>query len=293
MAGNFDNLKRDYVTFLQKDEHQEKYTGQIRQALEGGNYRVIVNINDIRAFHNGSTIVRNLMQSPRENLLALQGAAMDTAREQDAASEKKLARKEIQIGIEGSFGSHSVSPRGLSSRFLNKMVEVEGIVVKCSSVRPKLVESVQYCSETKQHTIRTYRDATSMNIGIATRDNQELLPTNAAMPSVDSEGNPLELEHGLCVYKDYQTLVLQEMPEKSRVGQLPRSVDVILEHDLVDHCKPGDRILCTGVYRALPSQMNGQTNGVFKTVLICNNVSIIGKEVGAVKLTATDVRNIR
>jgi hypothetical protein len=32
---------------------------------------------------------------------------------------------------------------------------------------------------------------------------------------------------------------------------------------------------------------------VFRTVLLCNNISIIGKEVGAVRLTGTDVKNIR
>ena len=50
------------------------------------------------------------------------------------------------------------------------------------------------------------------------------------------------------LYKGYHTLVLQEMPEKTCVGQMPRSVDVILEHDLVDRAKPGDKIVCVGVY---------------------------------------------
>lgn len=91
-------------------------------------------------------------------------------------------------------------------------------------------------------------------------------------------------EYGLSTYRDYQTISIQEMPEKAPAGQLPRSVDITLDDDLVDlyvsdgvffnrtkkkkknSVKPGDRVQIIGVYRALPAKSQGTTNAIFKYV---------------------------
>jgi len=285
--------KRKFSTFLEFDEYQEKFDSKIKEAIDSKKFRFVVNINELRSFEDD--LANKIIQRPREYIVALQEAGIERSKKIDPSFEKVLKSADLQVGFEGSFGRNSVSPRGLNASMLNSLVQVEGIITKVSSVRPKLQRSVQYCPATKLWSIRDYRDATSIDIGIeVTGGTGERLPTSSALPTNDANGNPLEIEHGLCMYKDYQTLVLQEMPEKARVGQLPRSVDVILEHDLVDRAKPGDRIVCVGVYRTLPaSQQGGQTTGLFRTVLMCNNISVIGKEIGAVQLTGTDIKNIR
>ena len=126
-----------------------------------------------------------------------------------------------------------------------------GIVTKVSLVRPKVVKSVHYCPTTTKNLERNYSDLTSL----------EAYPSSAAYPTQDDDGNPLQTEYGLSTYKDHQTLTIQELPEKAPTGQLPRSVDVILEHDLVDQTKPGDRVQIIASLRALPGKQGGYTTG--------------------------------
>jgi DNA replication licensing factor MCM3 len=131
------------------------------------------------------------------------------------------------------------------------MISLEGIVTRCSLVRPKMLKSVHYCAAKDNWVQRTYRDATSTS---------NLPPTSSVTPQTDDDGNPLQTEFGLCLFRDHQRISIQEMPERAPAGQLPRSTDVVLDDDLVDKCKPGDRIQLVGVYRSL----GGGSGGGFK-----------------------------
>ncbi|XP_054833867.1 DNA replication licensing factor MCM3 isoform X1 [Eublepharis macularius] len=256
--------QRDYLDFLDDEEDQGIYQSKVRSMISDNEYRLIVNINDLR--RKNEKRANRLLNNAFEEMVAFQRALKDLVASVDTTYSKQ--HEEFYIGLEGSFGSKHVTPRTLTSQFLSCVVCVEGIVTKCSLVRPKIVRSVHYCPATKKTIERRYTDMTSL----------EAFPSTAVYPTKDEENNPLETEYGLSSYKDHQTIAIQEMPEKAPAGQLPRSVDVILDDDLVDTVKPGDRVQVIGTFRCLPGKKGGYTSGTFRTILIACHVKQMNKE---------------
>ncbi|KAL8865921.1 MAG: hypothetical protein Q9174_006610 [Haloplaca sp. 1 TL-2023] len=120
--------------------------------------------------------------------------------------------------------------------------------------------------------------------------------STSVYPQEDDDGNPLITEYGYCTYRDHQTISVQEMPERAPAGQLPRGVDVILDDDLVDRCKPGDRIQLVGTYRSLGNRNAGQGSATFRTLILANNIILLSSKSGGgiahATITDTDIRNI-
>ena len=219
--------------------------------------RLVININDLAGDQFGALRLR-LMQRPMEALPAFDQALRETVQNISPTYDRELDH-DMHVGIDGSLGAHMLNPRLLTARFLGSLVCVEGIITKCSLVRPKVVKSVHFCESTGAFHKREYRDSTTPGA---------FMPTSTVYPTKDNEGNALVTEYGLCEYQDHQTATVQEMPEKAPAGLLPRSIDIVLDGDLVDRVKPGDRVSIYGTFRALPSKAAGSTSGIFKYVEI-------------------------
>uniref|UniRef100_A0A7S1HVJ4 DNA replication licensing factor MCM3 n=1 Tax=Eutreptiella gymnastica TaxID=73025 RepID=A0A7S1HVJ4_9EUGL len=259
--------------------------------------RCIVNFSDIREYSedsgDGELNMADRVQRRPNDYLPYWGLAVAEAVERRAAADylkKDFKRRVCQIGGEGPVGAALVNPRTLKAAFMGQLVMVDGIVTRCSVVRPKLHESVHYSEAKNEFQRREYRDELSPFI------DSTHLPTVNVFPKRDADGNPLRTEYGLCSFSDHQTVTLQEMPESAPVGQLPRSVDVRLEDDLVDKVKPGDRVRICGVYQAYTNKgqpSKGEDQSIkFQTVLVGNNVIHLGKKLKEPTLTTQDRSNI-
>lgn len=130
----------------------------------------------------------------------------------------------------------------------------------------KVVRTVHFCPATGEFMKREYKDTYSSSA-----------PNAPVIPVKDNNNNPLDMEVGLSTFRDTQTMYIQEMPERAPAGQLPRSVECLLEDDLVDTVKPGDRVRMYGVYR--PVTTNLQNGANIKTVIVVNHIQPLTRQI--------------
>lgn len=280
-----DRIRQAEEFLVPNDPHARSYRSDIILMLRKNQRRLTVNIDHVRD-HNAE-FAQEILQKPFDYTLAFNHALKEIVQTLPQARPDQTARDTVYYcAWAGNFGLNACNPRTLSSQHLNHMVSVEGIVTRCSLIRPKVVRSVHYNEIKDKFHFREYQDQTMTN-GVT---------TSSVYPQEDDDGNPLTTEYGFCTYRDHQTISIQEMPERAPAGQLPRGVDVILDDDLVDEVKPGDRIQLVGIFRTLGNRNANHNSALFKTVVLANNVVLLSSKssggVATASITDTDIRNI-
>ncbi|CAG8436301.1 3035_t:CDS:10 [Diversispora eburnea] len=280
-----DNVFNDRIRFFKEFLEAENengiatYKAEILGLLENEEKRLIINLNDLRNYHAENS--ENLLDYPNEWIPAFEKALKEIAIILHDPTKHNLEDENLYVGFSGNFRYH-VNPGTLRSFHLGKLISIEGIV---SRFRLKLAKSVHYCEKTSVFYFKEYQDSTTIG---------NYVPTPPGYPTEDENGNPLTTEFGYSVYRDHQTICLQEIPEKAHAGQLLRSVDIILDDDLVDKVKPGDRIQLAGCYRAIGRPTQGSsTSATFRTVIVATNITVLSGDIGRKVITDEDLKNIK
>ncbi|KAJ2559387.1 MCM DNA helicase complex subunit [Coemansia sp. RSA 1933] len=265
--------------FLERQRHCREYLERENRAnsdmeeLEriAGNEkpRLVVSIDQVREFD--AELAESIVREPGEILPAFEAAATELGQAVATAAGHIVDEHafRVAVGFRGSFGTRHLTPRGLRAKLLGQLVCIEGIVTRCSLVRPKVVRSVHYSEATRTFYAKSYHDQTSGG-------QTDGAGFSSAYPTSDDKGNALTTEYGYSRYMDHQTVNIQEMPERAPPGQLPRGVDVVLDDDLVDVVKPGDRVSLVGVYRALGGKASTAASAIFRTAIVVGSVRVFG-----------------
>ncbi|KAL8439409.1 hypothetical protein Efla_007443 [Eimeria flavescens] len=251
----------------------------------GLSQRLFIPVADLVHLTNFSFYSHPLVSQPCVALPALEAAVAEEWKARGALGPPP------RVGLVGWLGSDHLTPRGLSSSKLNRLVCVEGVVNRCSAVHPKLQKAV-YVSETvggggappqqggagvqqqeREVHLRTFFDVTDLD-----KDVRDAQPP----PERDPEGRKINRQElGYCQYENHQKFYIQEAPETSPTGQLPRWVEVAAEGDLCDSVKCGDRVRVYGVYRPRTGGANSQTSGFVRPLLVANNIQVLSAQARA------------
>jgi len=271
-------LKRSFGDYLDPGNEQGPYYHKVKVLLKEGKTRLTINLNDLR--RHDPALWENFLKNPMGHIPAFEEAFEEYVKNDESFNLKNRTRNaKFKLGFDGAFGSKRVDPKKLHSSNITNLMCIEGIVTKVGLVRPKVVMTEHYAEKSKTWVNQRYRDTTSFDGP----------PTASSYPKETEDGDPLTTEFGRCQYKDHQMVTIQDMPERTTAGTMPRSVECVIDDDLVDGVKPGDRVSMIGVYRTLAHSASGGHSGQFRTVLIVNHIKKIVND-QSTQLTGDDIK---
>lgn len=127
----FKDRARTFIEFLDDQSGASDYRSAIRRMIAGDERRLVVNIDDVRAYHR--ELADGLLEDPNGYLPPFENALHMLIEQLHDPLKDDIQNKAYHIGLRGSFGDHHVSTRMLRSMHLGKMVSLEGIVTRCTS----------------------------------------------------------------------------------------------------------------------------------------------------------------
>lgn len=200
----------------------------------------------------------------------------------DAALET-LYRPEQRIDLHVRF--YNVTParveiRDLRSEHINKLVQIEGVVRRISEVKPEIVEAVFECQRCGQ-------------LLIVEQDSHIFQkPTMCTNPACGRQG-PFKLIENQSKFVDWQSVKVQERPERLRGGKMPRSVDCIIRDDIVDRAQAGNRVNIVGILKTQQETASRGLKTTFHIYAEVNHVEMREKVVEEIEISKEDEEEIR
>jgi DNA helicase MCM9 len=80
------------------------------------------------------------------------------------------------------------------------------------------------------------------------------------------------------IFSDYQEIKVQELFKTLKPGNIPRSILVLLEDNLVDICKPGDDVLINGILIQRWKNYGRDERPIIDIAILANNIIVLNKK---------------
>jgi replicative DNA helicase Mcm len=277
-------LANDLEQFLKSFKDRDgnyKYFDRINDMMASNALSLVADYIDFDSYN--PALAKLITHNPDEMLKAFDAAVLSILREIHPDYEQEIQEK-IRVRI----GNYTVQKglREINADLIDKLVSVSGMVVRSSEVKP-LAKKVAYkCT----------------NCSTVTEAQLKGLVLKRPMKCPACSEKELEMDPENSIFIDFQMVRLQELPEDLPAGQLPHYVEVTVMGDLVDQCRPGDRIILTGIIRIEQEQLAPHVKtSLFRLRMEGNNIEYLGGRAGSkdtrsierITISADDERQIR
>ncbi|XP_014502218.1 DNA replication licensing factor MCM6 isoform X1 [Vigna radiata var. radiata] len=132
--------------------------------------------------------------------------------------------------------------RELGTSEIGRLVSVTGVVTRTSEVRPELLQGTFKCLDC---------GAVIKNVEQQFKYTEPTICTNATC----NNRTRWVLLRQESKFADWQRVRMQETSKEIPAGSLPRSLDVILRHEIVEQARAGDTVIFTGTVVVIPDIM--------------------------------------
>jgi replicative DNA helicase Mcm len=276
MSG-YDEQERfeEFLRTYKDDQGTSTYWTRVQQMSINDEISLTVDFQDLTSFDN--VFIALAAEDPKRFLEMVNNALISVLRVEDPDYINSLTDTSI-IKVRFSGYPDHVPLRTIRSRHIGKLIRISGIMMRASEVKPLLVKAIFLCRICQAE---------------IPQDQDEGKYTEPALCPVCTKKTPLRLIPQKSQFKDWQKVRIQESPEELPPGQMPRSVDVILEGDIVDISRPGDLVKVTGILQTSPDfSRRGGRLATFNIFIEANGVEISEKEHEQIQLTEEDVKRI-
>ena len=243
-----------------------------------GQRSLIVDFNDLYVY--STRLAQAFIEQPDYALKQASEALREAVAQEDPEYAEAVRKFAVRLR-----GLPRVTPlRRIRSDHIGRLVMIEGILVRATKPKHKIVRArFMHCTDEGCHEFDWPPEGEIQD---------ETLEKPPVCPICGKKTGQLRLIHQKSVFVDWQRIVIQERPEEVPSGQLPRSMEVVLQDELVDTARPGDRVVVVGVVRVRPDTPS-KKRLIYEPYIEAVHVEVSQKVLEEVVITREDEEKIR
>ncbi|MCK4318073.1 minichromosome maintenance protein MCM, partial [Candidatus Bathyarchaeota archaeon] len=265
-----DTFEEAFTRFIEDfmdAEERYKYDQAIGEMVVKGSKSLVVDFTDVYAFD--MELARVILDDPESLTSIFESVVRSKLRTRDPLYAESLDR----INVRYRNLPAETPLRRMGADHIGRLIMVNGIIVRASSVMPLVVKA-------------TFRCSICGEMNHIEQSGQTIQKPQKCLACDNRKG--FELVPRESVFIDSQNVTIQERPEDLPPGQLPRSIHVEIKDDLVDIARPGDRITLTGFIKLLPRYGRGGELRTFEIQVDASHTEISGREMELMEISPED-----